>query len=163
MLQPGETPLRSTETTEYSGKVRDAYTLRCSPQIHGIAHDTVEFVRGLLNVELNSATDNPMVFNGPIGSQWLELGSNTLGARPDLAPAGVGKVEQNASSSSTSAPSSQGKASDRTSASGGKNSAPKMHTPIDSINDLTSAKEEIERLLEDFSIQATMAKTPAML
>lgn len=55
-------------------------------------------------------------------------------------------MEQNASSSSTSAPSSQGKASDRTSASGGKNSAPKMHTPIDSINDLTSAKEEIERL-----------------
>ena len=97
------------------------------------------------DVELmETATDNPMVFNGPIGSQWLELGSNSLGTRPDLAPAGVGKVEQNASSSSTSAPSSQGKASDRTSASGGKNSAPKMHTPIDSINDLIILNQSIQ-------------------
>jgi hypothetical protein len=47
---------------QYKGKVQDAYSLRCVPQVHGIAHDTVEFVRNLLNTELNSATDNPMCF-----------------------------------------------------------------------------------------------------
>ncbi|KAJ8556716.1 hypothetical protein ON010_g9247 [Phytophthora cinnamomi] len=47
-----------------TGKVQDAYTLRCAPQVHGIVHDTINFVRGVLDVEMNSATDNPMVFTG---------------------------------------------------------------------------------------------------
>lgn len=32
------------------------------PQVHGIVHDTIEFVRRILTTEMNSATDNPMVF-----------------------------------------------------------------------------------------------------
>ncbi|KAI9142985.1 hypothetical protein BKA69DRAFT_1063686 [Paraphysoderma sedebokerense] len=44
-------------------RVQDAYTLRCMPQVHGIANDTVDFVRGILTTEMNSATDNPMVFS----------------------------------------------------------------------------------------------------
>mmetsp|Transcript_19759 Transcript_19759/g.33343 ORF Transcript_19759/g.33343 Transcript_19759/m.33343 type:complete len:419 (-) Transcript_19759:236-1492(-) len=47
---------------QYAGKVQDAYSIRCAPQVHGIAHDTIDFVDGLLSVELNSATDNPMIF-----------------------------------------------------------------------------------------------------
>ncbi|KAG9389896.1 Aromatic amino acid lyase [Carpediemonas membranifera] len=46
------------------GRVQDAYSLRCSPQVHGQAHDALKYVRGILMTELNSATDNPMVF-GP--------------------------------------------------------------------------------------------------
>jgi histidine ammonia-lyase len=42
--------------------VQDAYTLRCIPQVHGIVVDTIEFVRGVIQTEINSATDNPMVF-----------------------------------------------------------------------------------------------------
>jgi histidine ammonia-lyase len=45
----------------YEGKVQDAYSMRCAPQVHGIAHDTIAFVESLLDVEINSATDNPMV------------------------------------------------------------------------------------------------------
>jgi histidine ammonia-lyase len=44
------------------GRVQDAYSLRCSPQVHGAARDAFEHVRGVLEIELNSATDNPMVF-----------------------------------------------------------------------------------------------------
>jgi histidine ammonia-lyase len=44
------------------GKVQDAYTLRCVPQIHGICRETLTFVYNILKVEINSATDNPMVF-----------------------------------------------------------------------------------------------------
>eukprot|EP01127_Copromyxa_protea_P010160 TRINITY_DN2450_c0_g1_i1.p1 TRINITY_DN2450_c0_g1~~TRINITY_DN2450_c0_g1_i1.p1 ORF type:complete len:585 (-),score=97.03 TRINITY_DN2450_c0_g1_i1:28-1782(-) len=43
-------------------KVQDAYSLRCAPQVHGVGHDVVDFVKGILTTELNSATDNPMVF-----------------------------------------------------------------------------------------------------
>lgn len=44
------------------GKVQDAYSLRCSPQVHGASRDAFEHTRRVLTVELNSATDNPMVF-----------------------------------------------------------------------------------------------------
>ena len=44
------------------GMVQDSYTMRCTPQVHGIVHDTLNFVHGVLAVEMNSATDNPMVF-----------------------------------------------------------------------------------------------------
>ncbi|NOZ95934.1 MAG: histidine ammonia-lyase [Acidobacteria bacterium] len=43
-------------------KVQDAYCLRCAPQVHGAARDALEHVARLLEIEINSATDNPMVF-----------------------------------------------------------------------------------------------------
>jgi histidine ammonia-lyase len=43
-------------------KVQDAYSLRCVPQVHGAVKDALAFVRGVLEVELNAATDNPLVF-----------------------------------------------------------------------------------------------------
>lgn len=48
--------------------VQDAYTLRCIPQVHGVIYDTIEFVKSILEVEINSATDNPMVFDNDIVS-----------------------------------------------------------------------------------------------
>ena len=42
--------------------MQDAYTLRCCPQVHGICHDTIDFVRRIITTEMNSATDNPIVF-----------------------------------------------------------------------------------------------------
>jgi histidine ammonia-lyase len=44
------------------GKVQDAYSLRCAPQVHGTVRDSLQFVRSVLDRELNAATDNPMVF-----------------------------------------------------------------------------------------------------
>jgi len=44
------------------GRVQDAYTLRCMPQVHGAARDTFRFVREILTIEINASTDNPMVF-----------------------------------------------------------------------------------------------------
>ncbi len=43
-------------------RVQDAYTLRCIPQVYGAVLDTIEHVRSVLAVEINSATDNPLVF-----------------------------------------------------------------------------------------------------
>jgi len=47
---------------EHCGKVQDAYSLRCAPQVHGAVRDALRFVRDTVLVEANSATDNPMVF-----------------------------------------------------------------------------------------------------
>jgi len=44
------------------GRVQDAYSLRCMPQVHGAARDTFAFVRDVLTIEINASTDNPMVF-----------------------------------------------------------------------------------------------------
>jgi histidine ammonia-lyase len=44
------------------GKIQDSYTLRCIPQVHGAVRETLVFARSTLTRELNSATDNPLVF-----------------------------------------------------------------------------------------------------
>ena len=45
-------------------KVQDGYSLRCVPQVHGVVHDTLKFVRSIIEREMNAATDNPLVFCG---------------------------------------------------------------------------------------------------
>jgi histidine ammonia-lyase len=44
------------------GRIQDAYTLRCSPQVHGASRDAVSHVRGVVEIELDSATTNPLIF-----------------------------------------------------------------------------------------------------
>ena len=41
--------------------VQDPYSFRCIPQVHGTVKDTIEYVRSVVDVEVNSATDNPTV------------------------------------------------------------------------------------------------------
>ena len=43
-------------------KVQDPYSIRCVPQVHGAVGDALGYVRGVLEIEVNSATDNPLVF-----------------------------------------------------------------------------------------------------
>lgn len=51
-------------------KVQDPYSLRCIPQVHGAAWDVLTYVRRVLTIEINSATDNPLVFpDGTVISQ----------------------------------------------------------------------------------------------
>lgn len=48
--------------------VQDAYSLRCAPQVHGAVRDTLAEMRRVFTIELNSATDNPLVFGDEIVS-----------------------------------------------------------------------------------------------
>ena len=43
-------------------RVQDAYSLRCAAQVHGACHDAIDYLRRVLDVELNAGTDNPLVF-----------------------------------------------------------------------------------------------------
>ena len=49
-----------SESHRFCDRVQDAYTLRCCPQVHGISHDTIDFVRGIITNEMNAGTDNPV-------------------------------------------------------------------------------------------------------
>lgn len=56
--------LENSEMTTRQGEIRvqDAYTLRCIPQIHGGSKDAIKYVEEKVNIEMNSATDNPIIF-----------------------------------------------------------------------------------------------------
>jgi histidine ammonia-lyase len=44
------------------GRVQDAYSMRCTPQVHGTAREAFDYVHRVFDIEANAATDNPMVF-----------------------------------------------------------------------------------------------------
>jgi histidine ammonia-lyase len=49
------------ESHRWCGRVQDAYSLRCAPQVHGASRDLIDYVEATVAVELNAATDNPLV------------------------------------------------------------------------------------------------------
>ncbi|QEK11069.1 histidine ammonia-lyase [Crassaminicella thermophila] len=57
--------LAGSKSTTRQGEIRvqDAYTLRCIPQIHGASRDAIDYVIKKVTIELNSATDNPLIFS----------------------------------------------------------------------------------------------------
>jgi histidine ammonia-lyase len=56
--------IRQTHAT--CPRVQDAYSLRCAPQVHGAARDVLAEARRVFSIELNAATDNPLVFGEEI-------------------------------------------------------------------------------------------------
>ena len=61
-LNEGSQIRESHRAPDKDARVQDAYSLRCTPQVHGAARDSLSQARETALVELNSATDNPLVF-----------------------------------------------------------------------------------------------------
>jgi histidine ammonia-lyase len=61
-LNEGSQIRESHRSAEKDARVQDAYSLRCTPQVHGAVRDSLAQAREMAAVELNSATDNPLVF-----------------------------------------------------------------------------------------------------
>src|SRR6202047_729054 len=61
-LNEGSQIRESHRAAEKDPRVQDAYSLRCTPQVHGAVRDSLTQAREMAAVELNSATDNPLVF-----------------------------------------------------------------------------------------------------
>lgn len=61
-LNDGSQIRESHRAAEKDPRVQDAYSLRCTPQVHGAVRDALAQAREIASVELNSATDNPLVF-----------------------------------------------------------------------------------------------------
>ena len=81
--------LKGSKQTTKQGEthLQDAYTLRCIPQIHGGSRQAYDYVRGVVETEINAVTDNPLIFpdNGDIFSggnfhgQPVAIAMDTLG------------------------------------------------------------------------------------
>jgi histidine ammonia-lyase len=63
-------------------RIQDAYTLRCSPQVHGASKDALRYVTGVVETEMNASTNNPLIF--PESQEFL-LGGNFHGQPVALA------------------------------------------------------------------------------
>jgi histidine ammonia-lyase len=61
-LNRGSEIRESHRSPDKDPRVQDPYSLRCAPQVHGAVRDALAQIRSVLTIELNSATDNPLVF-----------------------------------------------------------------------------------------------------
>ena len=59
--------------------VQDAYTLRCIPQVHGAVREAIAYARWVIEIELNSVTDNPLIFFDEAGNVDVLSGGNFHG------------------------------------------------------------------------------------
>jgi histidine ammonia-lyase len=79
-LNEGSQIRESHRSPERDQRVQDAYSLRCMPQVHGTVRDALAQARAVAAVELNSATDNPLVFaRGAAGEGDVVSGGNFHG------------------------------------------------------------------------------------
>lgn len=101
--------LRMTEDSDIisshkdCSRVQDAYTLRCSPQVHGASWDAFSFVNKVISVEMNASTENPLIFpefetflsGGNFHGQHLALACDFLGiAISELANISERRIER---------------------------------------------------------------------
>jgi histidine ammonia-lyase len=91
------------ESHRWCDKVQDAYSLRCAPQVHGACRDLLDYVETTVAVELNAATDNPLVLveegeivsNGNFHGQPLAFALDALAlAVAELASISERRVER---------------------------------------------------------------------
>jgi histidine ammonia-lyase len=91
------------EAHRWCDKVQDAYSLRCAPQVHGACRDLLSYAEATVAVELNAATDNPLVFveldelvsNGNFHGQPLAFALDTMAmALAELASISERRVER---------------------------------------------------------------------
>nr|WP_330388982.1 histidine ammonia-lyase [Tepidibacter thalassicus] len=97
--------LKDSNMTTQQGEVRvqDAYTLRCIPQIHGASKDAIDYIKQKVDIEINSATDNPLIFpdsedvisGGNFHGQPMALSFDFLGiALAEIANASERRLER---------------------------------------------------------------------
>ncbi len=78
-LNEGSQIRESHRAPDKDTRVQDAYSLRCTPQVHGAVRDSLVQAREMALVELNSATDNPLVFVNANGGGDIVSGGNFHG------------------------------------------------------------------------------------
>ncbi len=65
----------STILKREKAHLQDPYSFRCAPQVHGATRDVIEYTQQIANNEINSVTDNPLVFSNEDGTQVVSGGN----------------------------------------------------------------------------------------
>lgn len=100
-----EALLAGSKNVTHQGEVRvqDAYSLRCAPQVHGASRDAINYVKERVEIEINSVTDNPIIFKetsegisgGNFHGQPMALSFDFLGiALSELADISERRIER---------------------------------------------------------------------
>jgi len=79
------------------GRIQDAYSLRCAPQVQGVGWDTLAFVRGIVEVEINAAIDNPLLFDPGIALSGGNFHGEPIGVAMDylsIALSEIGSISE---------------------------------------------------------------------
>ena len=108
--------LKNSKNVTKQGEVRvqDAYSLRCTPQVHGASKDAVNYVKSKVEIEINSVTDNPVVFSdsgeaisgGNFHGQPVALAFDFLGiALAEIADVAERRIERMVNSALSGLPS----------------------------------------------------------
>jgi histidine ammonia-lyase len=63
----------------YTARIQDVYSLRCAPQVYGPVFDALDYIDTIVNNEINSATDNPLIFGKDGGGFEIISGGNFHG------------------------------------------------------------------------------------
>lgn len=101
-------------TRQGEKRVQDAYSLRCTPQVHGASKDAVHYVQEKVEIEINSVTDNPIVFSetgeaisgGNFHGQPMALSFDFLGiALAEIADVAERRIERMVNSALSGLPS----------------------------------------------------------
>jgi histidine ammonia-lyase len=70
--------LRRTDVP-YTARIQDVYSLRCAPQVYGPVFDALDYIDNIVDKEINSATDNPLIFDKDGGGFEIISGGNFHG------------------------------------------------------------------------------------
>jgi len=62
--------------------IQDAYTLRCIPQVHGAVRESITYLHWMMEIELNSVTDNPLIFMDEMGEKIEVLSGGNFHGEP---------------------------------------------------------------------------------
>jgi len=75
-----------------SKRVQDAYSLRCAPQVHGASRDTIEHAKTIVEIEINAATDNPLIFEPGIAISGGNFHGEPVGMVMDFAGIAMAEI-----------------------------------------------------------------------
>jgi histidine ammonia-lyase len=81
-LTRGSEIRESHRSPEKDPRVQDPYSLRCTPQVHGAVRDALAQIRTTVEIELNSATDNPLVFVSEDGKSGEVISGGNFHGQP---------------------------------------------------------------------------------
>lgn len=88
---------RGSDLINCANRVQDAYSLRCAPQVHGAVLDTVRFASGIIEREINAATDNPLLFEPDVALSGGNFHGEPIGLVMDylgIAAAELGSISE---------------------------------------------------------------------
>jgi histidine ammonia-lyase len=89
--------INGSSLVDSTGRVQDAYSLRCAPQVQGAARDTIKHAKGIVEIEINAATDNPLIFDPGVAISGGNFHGEPVGMIMDfmgIAMAEIGAISE---------------------------------------------------------------------